>query len=130
MSRNDGLEVKKLDDYIKKMVNQYTIEYPKESKKFVREQAKKVKANVKVDTPKVTGNLRKAWKHSVSSRKGKVNGNVYNNAPHAHLVEDGHFNVDGTWNEGKHMLYNTMLKSRPEIDSEFDKFVEDVLEIK
>ena len=38
MSRNDGLEVKELDDYIKKMVNQYTIEYPKESKKFVREQ--------------------------------------------------------------------------------------------
>lgn len=130
MSRNDGLSAEELEKYIKKMVTQYTVEYPKESKKFVREQVKKVKTDLKAETPKVTGNLRKSWKHKVSARKGNARGEIYSNAPHVHLVEDGHFNVDGTWNEGKHMLYNTMLKSRPEIDSEFDKFVEDILEIK
>ena len=36
------------------MVNQYTIEYPKESKKVCKESRLKRKTNVKADTPKVT----------------------------------------------------------------------------
>lgn len=123
-------EVRGLDEYTEKMFKRLTEEYPKEAEKLLKQQVGKCKAEALSRTPKgPTGKLKRSWKHKFKIKKGHQFGVIMNNAPHAHLIENGHVTKNGGWVEGKHMLENTMTHQQPSIDKAIDNFVDKMLDI-
>ena len=121
--------IKGLDDYTSKMFNKLGKEYPKEVKKFMRTTVNNCKKEALSRTPKgKTGNLKKGWRTSVRAKAGNCMGSITNKAPHAHLLENGHFDKAGGWVEGVHMLENTMTNQQPKIDKSIEEFVDDMLD--
>lgn len=91
----DGFDFRELDDFAKELLELAQNTMPKETKVFLRNQGgellKEAKKSGKQNVKTKTGNYQKAFK------KGKVylydenlSIRVYNNSPHAHLVEFGH----------------------------------------
>lgn len=119
------LDFHELDEYQGELLKRFERVYPEETKKFVRKQTNKAGNAYKAKLPKgKTGNLRKGAGKNTKNFNGHFVGMVYNTAPHAHLYEDGHMNVDGSTTPGKHALYITMVQEAPHIDSEIDAFID------
>ncbi|MDF2546142.1 MAG: hypothetical protein K0R93_1040 [Anaerosolibacter sp.] len=100
-----------LDGFEKTLIDTLEKKYPKEVEKQLIRLAKELKDSVAAKTPvgteKKTSSkrLKKNWRVGKVRKKGnELFIEVYNKAPHAHLVEDGHRTVDGGFVEGKHML--------------------------
>lgn len=123
-------EVKGLDEFTNMAFNRLTKEYPKEAEKLMKQTVGRCKSEAIARTKEgPTGNLKKRWKHQVKSKPGNCMGFIKNTAPHAHLVENGHFDKAGGWVEGQHMLEYTMGSQQPKIDAAIEKFVDDILDL-
>jgi hypothetical protein len=92
---SDGFDISQLDKIMQKMLSVANDEMPKDSKKFLKTEANKLrKTDIKVFKSKgiesKTGNLLKGFK---SGKVYKYNGNLsvraYNSSPHAHLLDQG-----------------------------------------
>lgn len=117
-----------LNEFEKTLVDMIEVKYPEEVKKILYELADDLQSEVAKRTPvgtekkAKTKRLANKWKVGrVRKEKGEFYIEVYNNSPHAHLIEDGHRVVgkDGSdhgWWEGRHMLLisTKMLEERLE----------------
>lgn len=128
MSSKD-LDYGELDKWTRKMIQRLEVEYPKEARKFLKTEIGGCKDEAISRTHKVTGNLIEGWKTQVKSKKGHYYGVLKNGAPHAHLIENGHFTKDGGWWEGHHMLEKTITNRQPIIDANMDKLFDDIFDL-
>lgn len=92
---SDGFDISELDKTMQKMLSVANDTMPKESKKFLKKEAGKLrKVDVKVFKSKgiesKTGNLLKGFKSGkVYNYKGNLSVRAFNSSPHAHLLNDG-----------------------------------------
>lgn len=99
----DGLDVSELDAFTDRLIRS-SKEANKEQKKFLRQEGNALKRKTKqqmriVNLGEKTGNYKKGIKRGKVYEKDDSNRvRVYSNAPHAHLIEDGH---DQMVNPGK-----------------------------
>lgn len=133
----DGFDTKEIDKFAKELMGFVQDEFPKESKKFMRKQGNELKKVVrknmkeKVKVNKKTGNLLKGLKRGKPYYyKGQLLSiRAYSNAPHAHLIEEGHRKVSQSGKElgftkGKHIF----KESEKEFKSEFNKNAKDFID--
>ena len=100
----DGIDLSELDEFTDRLI-QSSKEAKKTQRRFLQQQGNKLKrkpkAQARVSGIKTkTGNYMKGIKRGKvwSSRNGAQSVRVYSNAPHAHLIEEGH---DQVVNPGK-----------------------------
>lgn len=100
----DGIDLSKLDEFTDRLI-QSSKEASKAQRKFLQQQGNKLKRKTKAQARLVgiqqhTGNYMKGIKRGKvwKERNDAQAVRVYSNAPHAHLIEDGH---DQTVNPGK-----------------------------
>lgn len=121
----DGFDVSQLTDFGQQILEVATQDMPKVTEKFMRSEANKLKNKAKRDAKKVLKSHKaekgkgylermKAGKKVYDSGDAKYNILVYNSAPHAHLIEEGHNMVthDGKkvgFVPGKHILENAAI---------------------
>lgn len=111
---------KGLDTFEKTLVDTITKKYPEEAKEFLHQCGKELMEDAKRRTPVGTEKKAKTkrlinkWR-TLKAKKRRRNNEIYvevkNNAPHAHLIEDGHriIGKDGSehgFKPGVHMLRN------------------------
>lgn len=135
------MEIKGLTDFQKDLLNS-SKNIDKEIPKILRKVGSKARTVVarraRRDVKKVTGNYHKSWKRGKTFRgnDGAWTVRVYNSAPHAHLIEDGHRMVDSEGNDlgkfvqGKNVL-NTGMKEFDDskvADEMFEEWLDDLLE--
>lgn len=103
---NDGLEIKGLDHFYKKLYKKAIKELPREAFKMLRTMGSKVRTeaakNSRKKVKKASGNYHKGWKRGKAYKKsgsGDYQIRVGNNSKHAHLVEKGHRIIDKNGNE-------------------------------
>jgi HK97 gp10 family phage protein len=112
--------------------------YPKRVEKFMLKEGARLKSRIKKNArqrvKQKTGNyiegIRRG-KHYVYRMNGKDSVRVYNAAPHAHLVEDGHTQQTEhgeIFVEGKHVFRDSEKEFEPVFEADADKFVDEVLE--
>lgn len=135
----DGFDLKELDMFADRLTDLANKRFPKETKKFLNNEAKKLnnknKQNAKSKVGKKSGNYMKGFK------KGKpykyINDEFavrsYNSSPHAHLVEYGHIQTDHEGNEvgfveGKHVMENTAKSFENEYFNDVETFIGDLLD--
>lgn len=138
----DGFDIKELTNFEKKLVKLANDTMPKESKKFIREQGKKLRkstlAKAKQRTKKHSGNLYKGIKTGkVYTFKGN-NGlsiRVYGGKPahHIHLLEYGHriVNKDGAevgFVNGAHFFEDAAKEFPDSHYSDVQKFLDETLD--
>ncbi len=100
----DGIDLSELDEFTDRLI-QSSKEAKKTQRRFLQQQGnklkRKTKAQARVSGIKTqSGNYMKGIKRGKvwSSRNGAQSVRVYSNAPHAHLIEEGH---DQVVNPGK-----------------------------
>lgn len=93
----NGLDVEEFSEFTKEMVKYAEKQMPKTCRKFMRTEAKKLVAEAKkiaqLKVNKKTGNYLKGFKAGKKVYKyqdADYNIVVSNDAPHAHLLEEGH----------------------------------------
>ena len=138
MAIEAGFDLSELDALNNQLLNLAQTQYPKEAKKFLRDEAnvarKKLRANTKAATKKKTGNLLKGIDRGpVKKHNGNFQIRVYNKAPHAHLIEHGHVLwVNGKQTEkfvpGRHVAAKTVLEMKETFPADADRFVDELLE--
>lgn len=123
---------------IEKEVLRLAEKYPKETKKFLGRQGNKLKARVKKKAKskvkEKTGNYLNGF------RRGKVykyNGEedtvrVYNNMPHAHLIEYGHIikgknGKEHGFKKGYHILEEAEKEFHDDFVKAADEFIDEIL---
>ncbi|KYM52139.1 hypothetical protein IX329_000353 [Fusobacterium necrophorum] len=134
-----GFSSKDLEE-IEKEVLRLAKKYPKEARKFLGKQGnelkKRVKAKAKSKIGKKTGNYMKGFKRGkVYKYMGEEDTvRVYNNMPHAHLIEHGHI-IKGRGKNGKEhgfkKGYHILEEAEKEFHDDFvkaaDGFIDEVL---
>lgn len=138
MAVESGFDLRELDALNAQFLDLAQKQYPKEAKKFLRDEAnvarKKLRANTKAATKKKTGNLlRGIDRGPVKKYQGDFQIRVYNNAPHAHLIEHGHVLwANGKETEkfvpGKHVAAKTVTEMKETFPQDADRFVDDLLD--
>lgn len=140
-----GFDLGELEKLNSKLLNLAEEEFPKEAKKFVRRQGSKcetmLKNAYKAGTKKHTGNLLSGvGRGAPFLYNGSYQIRVYNNAPHAHLIEHGHVmcgkdgkplrNANGRemWVDGRYLAAGTVNRYKEIYPEEVDKFVDQMLE--
>ena len=100
----DGIDLSELDEFTDRLI-QSSKEAKKTQRRFLQQQGNKLKRKTKAQArasgiKTKTGNYMKGIKRGKvwSSRNGAQSVRVYSNAPHAHLIEEGH---DQVVNPGK-----------------------------
>ena len=137
MAVRDGMDSHELSELAKDMLLTAEKKYPAEAKDFLKKQANKgrrlLKAKTKAVTKKKTGNLIKGIRRTgVRKYRDNFQIRVYNNAPHAHLIEHGHVLwVNGEKTEkfvpGRHPAAETTKQLKREFPREAEKFIDDLL---
>ena len=93
----DGFIFDELSDLEKDIMNLAKEQFPKETQKFVQSEAKKGKEIAKriaqQELGKKTGNYLKGFKTGKSKLNDKFSYKFFNDSPHGHLIEDGHYDV-------------------------------------
>ncbi len=108
--------------------------FPKETEKFMKAEAREMRKQVvrlaKSRVRKVTGNYFRGFKAGKKVYKwsdAEYNVRVYNSAPHAHLIENGHRGIfwgrSTGWVPGKHIMADGQKQYEPQ----FAKHVEEDL---
>ena len=138
MAIEAGFDLSELDALNNQLLNLAQTQYPKEAKKFLRDEAnvarKKLRANTKAATKKKTGNLLKGIDRGpVKKHNGNFQIRVYNKAPHAHLIEHGHVLwVNGKETEkfvpGRHVAAKTVLEMKETFPEDADRFEDELLD--
>ena len=92
----DGIDLSELDEFTDRLI-QTSKEAKKTQRKFLQKQGNKLKRKTLAQArlagiQEHTGKYRKGIKRGKvwSSRNGAQSVRVYSNAPHAHLIEEGH----------------------------------------
>lgn len=98
MAIEAGIDFHELSDLVRSMYRTAEKVYPKQAKKFLQKEGNKGKRILKDQTKKATGiktgNLLDGiGRRRVSVYNGDFQIRVYNDAPHAHLIEHGHSNI-------------------------------------
>lgn len=148
----DGFDVSQLTDFGQQILEVATQDMPKVTEKFMKSEANKLKNKAKRDARKVlkphkkkTFKVIKDGKEEEVKAKGyvdrikdgkkvygygdaKYNVMVYNSAPHAHLIEEGHNMVTHNGKKvgfvpGKHILENAAI----DFEKQFAKHIENNL---
>lgn len=124
----DGFYFDELEDFEKDLLQKSLKNFPDETNKFLRKSQQGLCAEMRREgkhlVKKKTGYYHNHFKvGKLYKRDGNLCGRVYNNSPHAHLIETGHKNRDGSWQEGKHV----MEISKTNYKEKFYKNVEDFL---
>ncbi|BEP28812.1 HK97 gp10 family phage protein [Helicovermis profundi] len=129
--------VDEIDDALRYM-DEIVERLPRKSNRFLKKEAKKLKkqtiSRAKSKVGKKTGNYLKGIK---DGKPYKYNGGeqsirVYNNAPHAHLIEYGHEVLDKNgvshgFKDGAHVFEDTERKFKNEFFKDCEDFVDDLL---
>lgn len=134
-----NINTSELDAFSRELLEMANNELPKESKKFLRTEATKLRKKTldkaKSLTNKQTGNYYKGIKKGkVYHYKDKKNNSirVYGRSPHAHLIEYGHRQVskngvESGFVEGKHVFEKAKNEFESEFNSDCEKFISDVV---
>lgn len=145
MAVEAGFDLGELEELNSKFLNLAEDEFPKEAKKFIRRQGSKCETMLrnayKTKVKKKTGNLiAGVGRGAPYLYTGSYQIRVYNNAPHAHLIEHGHImcGKDGKpivnklgqeiWVDGKYVAAHTVEEYKRIYPEEVDKFVDQMLE--
>jgi len=130
----DGFDFTELEEFNTELVRLAQIQFPKETKAFLRREANKVnriaRKGYKSETKKKTGNLLKGLTHG---KPYIYNGDEYqirakNKAPHAHLIELGHINAkNGGFVVGKHIMDKAGNEFKPTFPQDIEVFIDDLL---
>ena len=132
-----AFDFKELTEFGKNCLEMAQKTMPKETRKFLHKEGyklrKKTREKAKAEVKKVTGVYYKGWrKGKVYNYKGdKTNQavRVFNNAPHAHIIEYGRlYTKDDTeyFKEGKHVLENSTKEFKTEYYKDVDNFIDEV----
>lgn len=135
---SEGFDASEMDAYSRQLIEFAKSHFPRETKNFVGRASNRLAKNIrnayKTKTKQLTGNLLAG----VSRGKPYIyNGDEYqcrvkNKAPHAHLIEHGHFMVKNgkryKFVAGKHIVGIEANKFPSEFGDLADKFVDDMLE--
>lgn len=130
-------DFKELTEFSKNCLEMAQKTMPKETRKFLNKEGyklrKKTRQRAKAEVKKVTGVYHKGWrKGKVYNYKGdKTNQavRVFNNARHAHIIEDGRkYTKDGKeyFKQGKHILENSTKDFKSDYYSDIDGFIDEV----
>ncbi len=135
---NSEFKINELDDFAKQMLNLAEKKMPQECKSFLKKEAEKLRKNTinkaKATVKKKTGNYLKGFKRGkkvYEYENVRYNIRVYNNSPHAHLIEYGHVtqkNGKEGFVKGKNILENSSKEFKNEFSNDLDKFVDKVLD--
>ena len=145
MGTESGFHAQDLDQLERQFLDMVRTHYPKEAKRFLRNQGnqakKRLRDKTKGLTKKKTGNLLKGIdKTAPKVYDGDFQIRVYNKAPHAHLIEHGHVMADKDgkpilnsmgqemWVPGRHPAAMTTRELKASFPGEVEKFVDDLLE--
>jgi hypothetical protein len=134
---SNELEMKGLDDF-KQLLYDKAKDTPKEGLKLIRkcgnEGRKYAVKNGKELVKKRTGLYHKSWKTGKAFiNNGEYKIYVKNLAPHAHLIEEGHRNIDKAGNEhgftkGKKVLETSMQEFEPQMTNIVSDWLDDFLD--
>jgi len=134
---SEGMDTRELDELAKRMFRIAEKDYPAEAKDFMKREGNKgrreLRAKTKAVTKKKTGNLLKGIRRTgVQKHDEDFQIRVYNEAPHAHLIEHGHVLwVNGTKTEkfvpGKHPAADTTKQLKREFPQDVENFVDEML---
>ena len=124
--RIEGLEEfqKAFNDVMKKA--------PERIEKKAKEITEEVRDDTKENTPVRTGKLKKSIKAGKVEQIGKTfQGEVYSDAPHSHLIEEGHRLVshkgeDWGWVDGFFMLEKAAQKKNKELPRELQSWLSEL----
>ena len=128
----DGFDLTELSDFNKQLVDDAIKNYPKEMKSFLKKEANKVqevaKNIAKTEITEHTGNYMKGFKVGKSGLKGAYAIKAYNQAPHGHLIENGHWQYGGEKNKTKLRFIEgkkIYAKAHTQFKSQFEKDAEE-----
>lgn len=135
---SDGFDTHELDDFMKDMMELANDKLPKESKKFLKKNANKLKTRTKNKAEELgileqTGNYYKGFKSGkVYDYQGTLACRAINSSPHAHLLEYGHMQKDKSGNElgfipGFHPFEKAMQDYLDEYYSNCEDFIGDMI---
>lgn len=144
----DGFDTHELDDFAKEMMSLANDKMPKESKKIVQKEAKKlntINKNVYKSKgigifPDDTPENKKIVNRFNAGKPYKYNGDVlscraYNSAPHAHLLNSGwtwtpHKGAKGTehWVPGFHFIEDAAGQFEGTYYNDMEQFITDMIE--
>lgn len=142
----NSFDISELEDLQKDLINLARESFPKETQKFVRDEAKKgkniAKKIAKSEIKKKTGKYFKSFKTGKSALDDKFSYKFYNDSWNRHWIEDGHFIVSrgeskskgGTRRSGaggeQHGFVEgkkIFTKAQVQMESEFSKDVDDFI---
>ena len=132
----DGFDTKELLALEQEFL-EMTSKYPNKAKTFLRKQGsqlrKKVVANARQKTRKKTGRYIRGFKRGKPYKLDDVDTiRVYNNSPHAHLIEKGHIikGRDGSehgFKKGTHVLEETAKDFTDDFVDAAGDFLDEIL---
>lgn len=133
---DDGLHIKGLDHFYKKLYKKALTNLPKEAFKMLRKMGSRARTlaakNARKKVNKVTGNYHKGWQRGRAYKKvtGEYQVRIGNTSKHAHLVEKGHIVIDKYGNEHGYKKGTPVLEDTiQEFEAKYMKeFIENWLE--
>ena len=132
-----------MSEFAQNMLRRATVLYPEHLKNFLKEKAAELNARAKkwakIEYKKKTGLYQKRFKVSKAFvGEGRFFIKVYNSAPHAHLLEQGHRKVprgkkgesnrggnETGFKRGKYPLTRSVRDFRPIYYKEIEKFIDE-----
>ena len=88
----------------------------------LEETATKIVASTQLNTPVLTGNLRRSWTHDNVKKDGdKYSINVGSSLEYAKPVEEGHRTKNGTFVQGRFMLRDAITQNENNIQNKIDQ---------
>ncbi|MCG7410579.1 HK97 gp10 family phage protein [Paenibacillus sp. ACRRX] len=135
----DGIDFGELDELSKQLMRTASKKYPRETRKFLRDQGtklkrattKKAKQKVKKKTGFYLKGIKRGKVYKFAGQDTSVR--VYNSMPHSHLIEQGHRIVgkDGSehgFERGKFIFKQAAAEFQDEFTKNCEQFVTDLLE--
>jgi hypothetical protein len=130
---DDGFYFEELTEFKQDLIKSVKELYPKETKKFIKDEAKKLTKKTQAiagDIVKTTGkNGNKSYhKQFKTGKTYKYYGDdiccrAYNSSPHAHLIENGHKNKDGSFTLGRYPFKIAQTEFKGEFEKDCDTFL-------
>jgi len=136
---DDSFDFKELTDYEKKLIDMASNKMPRETMKFIRNQGTQLRKstvkNARAKVKKKTGNYFKSIKKGrayIYSGNGGNSIRIYSNAPHAHLIENGHRIVNKSGAEkgfkpGLHIFEDSRKEFESQFYNDIENFIDDVI---
>ncbi|GIP17767.1 hypothetical protein J40TS1_34090 [Paenibacillus montaniterrae] len=130
-------DLRELDDFAKDMLEFAERTVPRETRRFLMREGNKLKnltiKRAKLEVKQYTGNYIKGIKRGkVYIFAGDQSIRVYNSAPHAHLIEDGHRIIrngkEVGFARGKKVFQQTEKEFEAQYVKDAEQFIDELLE--